>query len=146
MRLTLKTKCKIAAVSRGRRQVGSAMARLLNHNAPPVSSPGTGSFAIPRSKTNVPYPTKTCTIGTKLFHNLTPALRLIICNSLLAAMVAALSPFLLRACIFSIIGLTTGCIVARRAALSAAPMYGFNRMILTMTAVRAMEHHHGVPA
>jgi len=71
--LTLNTQCRTRDVPIGKRNVGSGTVRLVNQSIPPVSSPGTGNFAIALSSTNVPYPTKTCKNGMKVLYMLMPA-------------------------------------------------------------------------
>jgi hypothetical protein len=111
---------------------------------PPLSSPGTGTFAIARRSTNIPYPANACDIGTKVFQILIPALLFMICISLLISRTLAASP--LASFIFLVRGSVSGLTTCNLDALSAASMYGLNRTARTTTAERAIDTHHGVPA
>ena len=71
--LTLNTQCRTRDVPIGKRNIGSGTVRLVNQNIPPVSSPGTGNFAIALRSINVPYPIKTCKNGMKVLYMLMPA-------------------------------------------------------------------------
>jgi len=144
--LTLRTMWRTPAVANGRMKKGSGTVRFENHNVPPVSRPGTGSFAIPLSKKNVPNPIGACNNGTRAFQYFTPALLFIIWSSARILIVSAVSPCRLASFIFSIRGLARGATIAIFAALSVPIKLGYKQASRTISAVKAIEAHHGVPA